>query len=125
TVPWQQPDGQHFGGGMTWDKDGNLYLSIGADSHPTQYSPLPFTNEGGRGEDEARTASNTNDLRGKIIRIRPQSDGSYLIPEGNLFAQDSPNTLPEIYVMGNRNPWRLSIDPKTGYLHWGEVGPDA
>lgn len=125
TVPWEQPDGQHFGGGMTWDKAGNLYLSIGADSHPTQYSPLPFTNEGGRGEDEARTAGNTNDLRGTIIRITPQADGTYTIPEGNLFAQGSPSTLPEIYVMGNRNPWRLSIDSKTQYLHWGEVGPDA
>ncbi|GAA0878815.1 hypothetical protein GCM10009119_17830 [Algoriphagus jejuensis] len=125
TVPWEQPDGSHFGGGMTWDKGGNLYLSIGADSHPTQYSPLPFTNEGGRGQDEARTAGNTNDLRGSIIRIKPQSDGSYSIPEGNLFAQGSPNTLPEIYVMGNRNPWRLSIDSETQYLHWGEVGPDA
>lgn len=125
TVPWEQPDGSHFGGGMTWDKEGNLYLSIGADSHATQYSPLPFNNEGGRGQDEARTAGNTNDLRGTIIRIKPQSDGSYSIPEGNLFAQGSPNTLPEIYVMGNRNPWRVSIDSKTQYLHWGEVGPDA
>lgn len=124
-VPWEQPDGHHFGGGMAWDKDGNLYLSIGADSHPTQYSPLPFKNEGGRGEDEARTAGNTNDLRGTIIRIKPQPNGTYSIPEGNLFAQGTSNTLPEIYVMGNRNPWRVSIDSKTQYLHWGEVGPDA
>ncbi|WP_373493384.1 PQQ-dependent sugar dehydrogenase [Aquiflexum sp.] len=125
SVPWEQPDGQHFGGGMTWDEEGSLYLSIGADSHPTQYSPLPFKNEGGRGEDEARTAGNTNDLRGTIIRIRPHADGTYSIPEGNLFGEGTPNTLPEIYVMGNRNPWRLSIDSKTQYLHWGEVGPDA
>jgi cytochrome c len=125
SVPWEQPDGHHFGGGMTWDKEGNLYLSIGADSHPTQYSPLPFKNEGGRGEDEARTAGNTNDLRGTIIRIKPHVDGTYSIPEGNLFEPGTPNTLPEIYVMGNRNPWRLSIDSKTQYLHWGEVGPDA
>lgn len=27
--------------------------------------------------------------------------------------------------MGNRNPWRLSIDSKTGWLHWEEVGPDG
>lgn len=125
TVPWEQPDGHHFGGGMVWDREGNLYLSIGADSHPTQYSPLPFENEGGRGEDEARTAGNTNDLRGTIIRIKPNAEGTYSIPEGNLFEQGTPNTLPEIYIMGNRNPWRLSIDSKTQYLHWGEVGPDA
>lgn len=125
SVPWEQPDGHHFGGGMTWDQEGNLFLSIGGDSHPTQYSPLAFDNEGGRGEDEARTAGNTNDLRGTIIRIRPQPDGTYTIPEGNLFEQGTPTTLPEIYVMGNRNPWRLSIDSKTQYLHWGEVGPDA
>ena len=124
-IPWEQPDGSHFGGGMTWDREGNLLLSVGGDSAPTQYSPLAFTNEGGRGEDEGRTAGNTNDFRGKILRIKPQSDGTYTIPEGNLFPIGTEKTLPEIYVMGNRNPWRLSIDSQTGYLHWGEVGPDA
>jgi cytochrome c len=34
-------------------------------------------------------------------------------------------TRPEIYAMGCRNPWRMSIDPKTGFVYWGEVGPDA
>ncbi|MCS4435702.1 PQQ-dependent sugar dehydrogenase [Aquiflexum gelatinilyticum] len=124
-IPWEQPDGSHFGGGMTWDKEGNLYLSVGGDSAPTQYAPLAFTNEGGRGEDEGRTSGNTNDLRGTILRIKPNSDGTYSIPEGNLFPQGTDKTRPEIYVMGNRNPWRLSIDSHTGYLHWGEVGPDA
>lgn len=124
-IPWEQPDGSHFGGGMTWDKEGNLFLSVGGDSAPTQYAPLPFTSEGGRGEDEGRTSANSNDLRGKILRIKPKPDGTYSIPEGNLFPVGTENTLPEIYVMGNRNPWRLSIDSKTGFLHWGEVGPDA
>jgi cytochrome c len=27
--------------------------------------------------------------------------------------------------MGHRNPFRISVDPKTGFLYWGEVGPDA
>jgi hypothetical protein len=27
--------------------------------------------------------------------------------------------------MGNRNPFRISIDSETGWLYWGEVGPDA
>ncbi len=124
-VPWEYPDSHHFGGGMAWDNEGNLYLSIGGDSQATQYSPLTFTNPNGRGEDAARTAGNTNDFRGSILRIQPQPDGSYTIPEGNLFPEGIPKTRPEIFVMGNRNPWRLSIDSETGYLHWGEVGPDA
>jgi len=27
--------------------------------------------------------------------------------------------------MGCRNPWRMSIDERTGFVYWGEVGPDA
>lgn len=27
--------------------------------------------------------------------------------------------------MGCRNPYRISIDEKTGFLYWGDVGPDA
>ncbi len=26
---------------------------------------------------------------------------------------------------GNRNPYRISVDQKNGFLYWGEVGPDA
>src|SRR5690606_28992371 len=51
--------------------------------------------------------------------------GNYEIPEGNLFPEGTAKTRPEIYVMGNRNPYRISVDQKTGYLYWGEVGPDA
>ncbi len=71
-----------------------------------------------------RTAGNTNDLRGKILRIRLTEDG-YEIPEGNLFPEGTAKTRPEIYVMGCRNPFRISLDPKTSDLYWGEVGPDA
>lgn len=122
---WEQPDGEHFGGGMVWDNDGCLLLSVGCDSAPTQYAPLAFSNKGGRGEDSGRSAGNTNDLRGTILRIIPSSDGTYSVPQGNLFPEELPHTRPEIYIMGNRNPWRLSIDSQTGFLHWGEVGPDA
>ncbi len=27
--------------------------------------------------------------------------------------------------MGCRNPWRINVDQRTGYLYWGDVGPDA
>ena len=46
-------------------------------------------------------------------------------PEGNLFKPGTDLTRPEIYTMGHRNPFRISIDSKTDYLYWGEVGPDA
>ena len=36
----------------------------------------------------------------KIIRIRVKEDGTYEIPDGNLFPKDQPKTRPEIYVMG-------------------------
>lgn len=126
-IPWEQPDGYHFGGGMTWDREGNLYLSTGDATQASQYEAIHYLNDEDSAEvfDAARTAGNTNDLRGSILRITPQPNGSYTIPEGNLFTEGEPNTRPEIYIMGNRNPWRLSIDSHTGYLHWGEVGPDA
>ena len=53
---------------------------------------------------------------------------TYTIPPGNMFdeAQDTTNqTLPEIYAMGFRNPFRITVDPKTGWLLLGDYGPDA
>ena len=122
---WTYENASHFGGGMTWDAQGNLYLTTGDNSEATQYNPIHWTNEGGKAQDAQRTAANSNDFRGKILRIHPQPDGSYAIPAGNLFAPGTANARAEIYTMGNRNPWRISIDSKNGFLHWGEVGPDA
>ncbi len=116
----------HTGGGMVFDKDGNLYLTTG---NNTANPPAGTSNlderPGFENADDQRTAGNTNDLRGKILRIHPEDDGSYTIPGSNLFPEGTPKTRPEIYTMGHRNPWRISIDSKTGYIYWGEVGPDA
>jgi cytochrome c len=122
---WPYDVASHFGGGMTWDASGNLYLTTGDNSEATQYNPVHWKNPGGAGQDAQRTSANSNDLRGKILRIHPEPNGTYTIPAGNLFPPGTANTRPEIYTMGNRNPWRVSIDSKTGFLHWGEVGPDA
>jgi hypothetical protein len=53
------------------------------------------------------------------------AEGGYTIPNGNLFPKDGAQGRPEIYAMGCRNPWRMSVDEKTGIVYWGEVGPDA
>ena len=122
---WPYEVASHFGGGMAWDANGNLYLTTGDNSQATQYNPVHWTKPDGKGEDAQRTSGNSNDLRGKILRIHPEPDGRYTIPAGNLFPPGTPNARPEIFTMGNRNPWRVTVDSKTGFLHWGEVGPDA
>ncbi len=118
----------HVGGDLAFDAEGNLYLSTGDDTNPfasDNYTPIDERPTRNPAYDAQRTAANTNDLRGKVLRIRPQADGSYSIPEGNLFAPGEPDTRPEIYAMGFRNPFRIGIDPETGWLYLGEYGPDA
>ena len=127
TVPVKRTDCCHTGGSIAWDRKGNLYLSAGDDTNPFNsqgYAPID-ERKGRSGWDARMTSSNTNDLRGKIMRIHPEADGTYTIPEGNLFPKGNPKARPEIYVMGNRNPYRISVDQRTGFLYWGEVGPDA
>lgn len=126
TIPIERGPTSHEGGSMQFDADGNLWLSTGDDSNPHQSegrAPLD-SREAGTIYDSRRSAGNTQDLRGKILRLHPEADGSYSIPDGNLFdaAEDG---RPEIYAMGLRNPFRLSVDSKTGVLYWGEIGPDA
>ncbi|MGR3810878.1 ThuA domain-containing protein [Jiulongibacter sp. NS-SX5] len=117
----------HTGGSIDWDGNGNLFLSTGDNTNPHAsdgYSPSD-ERPGRSPWDAQKSSANTNDLRGKILRITPQPDGSYTIPEGNLFAKGQEKTRPEIFTMGHRNPYRIAVDKKTGALYWGDVGPDA
>ncbi|MEZ4850728.1 MAG: ThuA domain-containing protein [Bacteroidia bacterium] len=116
----------HTGGGIAFDGQGNLYLSTGDNTSPRATGYAPLDERPGRSPwDAQKSSGNPNDLRGKIIRIHPEDDGSYTIPEGNLFPEGTENTRPEIYAMGMRNPYRIHVDKKTGYVYWGDVGPDA
>ncbi len=121
-VPVQRKDCCHAGGSLTFDPQGNLYLSTGDNTNPYDREGSPIDERPGKKiADAQRTSGSTNDLRGKILRIHPEPDGTYTIPEGNLFEGDDLHR-PEIYTMGHRNPFRISIDSKTGWLYWGDVG---
>ena len=117
----------HEGGSLAFDSKGDLFLSTGDNTNPFAAKGLPPLDEreGNESQNSQRSASNTNDLRGKILRIRPTDDGGYEIPEGNLFPVGTKKTRPEIFVMGCRNPWRIGVDQRTNTVYWGDVGPDA
>ena len=140
----------HSAGSMTFGPDGNLYISTGDDTQHAEsqgYNPIDdrLANEPGdnpdadHARDARRSSGNTNDLRGKILRITPLDDpgeqpgvgSTYTIPAGNLFGLGGKypgvegQTRPEIYTMGHRNPFRIQVDQETGWVYNGEVGPDA
>ncbi|MEH0417186.1 PQQ-dependent sugar dehydrogenase [Streptomyces sp. B21-083] len=118
----------HVGGDIDFDAAGNLYLSTGDDTNPFQsdgFTPIDERANRNPAFDAQRSAGNTNDLRGKILRVKVDADGSYTVPDGNLFAPGTEKTRPEIYAMGFRNPFRFSVDKATGILYIGEYGPDA
>ena len=145
----------HTGGSIEFDGDGNLLLSTGDNTNPFASDGYSPSDERTRRSawDAQKSSANTNDLRGKIIRIKVHDDGSYTCPAGNLFTQkdtlittqatpdkrttnNEPSydkasagtqqtTRKEIYVMGCRNPFRISYDERRKNLYWGEVGPDA
>ncbi|MGV3639005.1 MAG: PQQ-dependent sugar dehydrogenase, partial [Adhaeribacter sp.] len=126
-IPTQRTECCHSAGSLAFGPDRNLYIAIGDNTNPHNPGYYNSIDEGkGRAYwDAQRTAANTNDLRGKVLRIKPEPDGSYSIPEGNLFPKNTPKTRPEIYAMGLRNPYRISVDPKTGWLYWGDVGQNT
>ncbi|MFI5808766.1 PQQ-dependent sugar dehydrogenase [Streptomyces sp. NPDC051561] len=118
----------HVGGDIDFDAQGNLYLSTGDDTNPFAsdgFSPLDERASRNPAYDAQRSAGNTNDLRGKVLRIKVAADGSYTVPVGNLFAPGTAKTRAEIYAMGFRNPFRMSVDKATGTVYLGDYGPDA
>ena len=129
---------RHAAGGISFNSaTGELFIPTGDDVYPSDLK----THWGGRNEAQAylndlRSAANTNDLRGKVLRIKPipfpdnQTPAmgvgtTYSIPVGNLFPVGKDSTRPEIYTMGHRNPYKIKIDPVSGVGLIGEVGPDA
>jgi cytochrome c len=117
----------HAGGALAFGPEGDLYIAIGDNTNPfgsDGYTPID-ERPGRQYWDAQRTSANSNVLNGKVLRIHPEDDGTYSIPSGNLFAPGTPDTRPEIYAMGFRNPFTIGTDPETGKLLVADYGPDA
>src|SRR3954470_14388429 len=128
----------HSAGSLYFGPDGSLYISVGDNTNPFDSSGFdPIDERPGRTFwDAQRTSANTNDLNGKILRIKPLDiptgapgvGTTYSVPAGNLFPEDQDTdnkTRPEIFGMGFRNPFRFTVDQTTGWVLSADYGPDA
>ena len=116
-------DASHCGGGVQIDARGDLWWCNGDSTH-FHITPSTDQRAGREHYDALRTSANSQDLRGKVIRIHLEAGGTYSIPQGNLFRDPAQGRL-EIYAMGGRNPYRLFFDVPSGALYWGEVGSNT
>lgn len=126
-TPTLRDDSCHAAGDLATDGAGNLFVALGDNTsafHCDGFNPVD-ERPGRMAFDAQRTSANTDSLLGKILRIRPLRRGGYEIPPGNLFPPGTPRARPEIFIMGVRNPYRISFDAKSACLYWGDPGPDA
>lgn len=101
-----QPFTNHNGGCLKFGPDGYLYIGLG---------------DGGSAGDPGDRAQNPENKLGKMHRIDVDGGSPYSIPFDNPFATAT-DTLPEIWAIGYRNPWRFSFDKLSGNLWVGDVG---
>ena len=108
-----QPFPNHNGGAVAFGLDGMLYVSTG---------------DGGSGGDPQGNGRRLDTLLAKILRIdvdgQPAGGTAYRIPDDNPFVDDT-GAMPEIWLTGLRNPWRMRFDGETGDLWIGDVGQGA
>jgi len=103
--------GGHNGGCIRFGLDGYLYISTGDGAGPDPPDPL-------------NTGQDISDVLSSILRIdvdHAESGKAYRVPLDNPFV-NTPGARPEVWAYGLRNPWRMSIDRKTGDLWVGDVG---
>src|SRR5437667_1280777 len=101
----------HDGGGIVFGHDGMLYISSG---------------DGTSDSDDWVTGQDLSELNGGILRIDvDHSDGTqpYSVPGDNPFV-GLKDARPENWAYGLRNPWRLTIDGKSGQIWVGNNGQD-
>jgi glucose/arabinose dehydrogenase len=88
------------------------------------------TGDGRNNATERQNAPSLTNVYGKTLRIDPlklqgalSGNSQYSIP-ANPFSAMGGSVRKEIFTYGNRNPYRISIDPVTNNLYLAEVGQD-
>ena len=113
----------HKGGAAAFGPDGFLYTTFGTDGST-------FPGEHAQRIDQSLWAGVLRidvDCQGGEISHPPLRQpeigktAGYFIPNDNPFV-GKPRAMEEFYSIGFRNPWRMSIDPKTGLVWVGDVG---
>jgi cytochrome c len=95
-IPTQRQECCHSAGSLTFDKKGNLYLSTGDNTGVNATAYAPIDERPSRSAfDAQKSSANTNDLRGKILRIKPQPDGTYTILKAIFFQPVQPVPAPK------------------------------
>ncbi|HKA24678.1 MAG TPA: PQQ-dependent sugar dehydrogenase [Candidatus Eisenbacteria bacterium] len=107
-LQYPHPYLMHYGGHVAFGPDRYLYIGMG---------------DGGHQGDPDGFAQNLNVLWGKILRVDVLHPPPYTIPSDNPFV-GVPDTQPEIWQYGLRNPYRFSFDSWAGDLWVGDVGQD-
>jgi len=101
----------HDGGDLVFGHDGMLYITSG---------------DGTSDSDQWLSAQDVTNLLGGVLRIdvdHPVDGQMYSIPADNPFV-DLPDARGELWAIGLRNPWRMSIDDQTGQIWVGNNGQD-
>ena len=92
----------HQGGGITFGADGKLYVAVGE-----MTTQMP--------------SQRLDSLLGKILRIEPDGE----IPADNPFFAKAQGKYRAIYALGLRNPWTISVHPRSGRMLVNDIGASA
>ncbi|HWG47667.1 MAG TPA: PQQ-dependent sugar dehydrogenase, partial [Gemmataceae bacterium] len=108
-IEW--PSDGHNGGALAFGRDGMLYVTSG---------------DGTSDSDRNIVGQDLSKLTAKVLRLdvdHSDSGKPYSVPKDNPFVGRK-DTRPETWAYGLRNPWRMTVDAKTGHIWVGNNGQD-
>ncbi|HEY7427194.1 MAG TPA: PQQ-dependent sugar dehydrogenase [Gemmataceae bacterium] len=111
TLILEWPSDGHNGGALAFGTDGMLYVTSG---------------DGTSDSDTHIVGQDLSKLTAKVLRLdvdHPDKGKLYSVPKDNPFVGQK-GVRPETWAYGLRNPWRMTVDRKTGHLWVGNNGQD-